>query len=113
MTDRDENIICGVLGGSLLPFKEQERLCALARTPESQLSPTTQCPDGELHVLRCIRCELPATGVSTSSTSAIRHGINCSKVPHESEGYLHAERDDAPYDVDGMMYCGRCHEAIF
>lgn len=154
---------------------------------ESQLSPTTRCPDGELHKLRCIRCELPATGVSTSPsaeplicesaaplhdaflrdmshpprtdcqiegvhlcspaatttlclcghpyhdhdeetaecqafgcdcgcceavTSAIQHGINCSKVPHETEGYLHAERDDAPYDVDGVIYCGRCHVAL-
>ncbi len=31
---------------------------------ESRLTPTTMCPDGEPHVLRCIRCELPAAGLS-------------------------------------------------
>lgn len=29
---------------------------------ESWLTPTTLCPDGEKHVLRCIRCEIPAGG---------------------------------------------------
>jgi len=28
---------------------------------ESKLTPTTMCPDGERHVLRCIRCEIPAS----------------------------------------------------
>lgn len=30
------------------------------REGQSQLTPTTECPDGEKHVLRCIRCEVPA-----------------------------------------------------
>ena len=42
----------------------------------------------------------------------VRHGVDCGKVPHEAEGYLHGAHDDGPYDVDGLTYCGRCHEAI-
>lgn len=42
---------------------------------------------------------------------ALEHGVNCNKVVHVQgrAGYLHAENDDTPYDVDGVMYCGRCH----
>jgi hypothetical protein len=38
----------------------------------------------------------------------------CQKAPHNdpSGGYLHAEDDDKPFDVDGVMYCGRCHVAL-
>jgi hypothetical protein len=40
----------------------------------------------------------------------ITHGISCPKVAHtKGNGYLHDELDDTPYDVDGVMYCGRCH----
>lgn len=39
----------------------------------------------------------------------IKHGVDCVKAPHTGEGYLHAEDDDRPYDVDGCSYCGRCH----
>jgi hypothetical protein len=44
----------------------------------------------------------------------IVHGINCEKKPHFSSrgGYLHSEDDDTPYFVDGVRYCGRCHEAL-
>lgn len=41
-----------------------------------------------------------------------RHGINCPKNPHTREGYLHDIDDDAPYDIDGVKYCGRCHVAM-
>lgn len=37
------------------------------------------------------------------------HGKRCPKVQHVGEGYLHAADDDSPYDVDGVLYCGRCH----
>ena len=38
------------------------------------------------------------------------HGHSCKKEPHTfKRGYLHAEDDDTPYDVDGIKYCGRCH----
>ncbi len=41
------------------------------------------------------------------------HGAGrCAKVPHEGDGYLHREDDDSPYDVDGVLYCGRCHRCI-
>ncbi len=37
------------------------------------------------------------------------HGIECEKVVHIGSGYLHSENDDAPFEVDGAIYCGRCH----
>ena len=37
------------------------------------------------------------------------HGRDCPKVPHSGDGYLHAKEDDRPYEVDGIVYCGRCH----
>lgn len=44
----------------------------------------------------------------------LKHGENCNKFEHDPEGsgYLHDERDDTPYEVDGMSYCGRCHRAL-
>lgn len=38
-----------------------------------------------------------------------QHGIDCPKAQHVGDGYLHAFDDDRPYDVDGVLYCGRCH----
>ena len=45
------------------------------------------------------------------------HGKTCRKVVHGSTGYpvggyLHGDYDDSPYDVDGLKYCGRCHQCI-
>lgn len=41
------------------------------------------------------------------------HGIDhCQKVPHLGVGYMHAEGDNSPYQVDGISYCGRCHFAL-
>lgn len=47
------------------------------------------------------------------------HGINCPKLVHPPNGAprwcrwsLHGADDDTPYDVDGVAYCGRCHEAL-
>lgn len=45
----------------------------------------------------------------TSKTAPQRHGIDCPKVQHIGEGYLHEYDNDSPYDVDGVLYCGRCH----
>jgi hypothetical protein len=42
----------------------------------------------------------------------IRHGIDCRKVPHSRDGMLHGPDDDTPFEVDGLVYCGRCHMAI-
>lgn len=42
----------------------------------------------------------------------IKHGVNCEKVVHRDDGYLHAGDDDSPFDVDGAPYCGRCHRAM-
>lgn len=42
-----------------------------------------------------------------------QHGVDCEKIPHRATGgYLHDPEDDAPYDVDGVSYCGRCHWAL-
>lgn len=39
------------------------------------------------------------------------HGIDCVKIRHDrTGGYLHDRNDDRPYDVEGLMYCGRCHQ---
>jgi hypothetical protein len=40
------------------------------------------------------------------------HGKDCKKAPHVGGGYLHDASDDRPYDVDGVVYCGRCHEYL-
>ena len=40
----------------------------------------------------------------------IKHGISCKKVVHLGGGYLHDADDDSPYEVDMLVYCGRCHE---
>jgi hypothetical protein len=42
------------------------------------------------------------------------HGESCEKAPHENRegGYLHGPEDDSPFDVDGVMYCGRCHQYL-
>lgn len=40
------------------------------------------------------------------------HGTTCHKVPHVGTGHLHDESNDGPYDVDGVNYCGRCHQAL-
>ena len=40
------------------------------------------------------------------------HGIDCVKAPHGGDGYLHGPDDDEPYEVGGVHYCGRCHEAL-
>lgn len=37
--------------------------------------------------------------------------LKCQKIPHVGTGHLHGENSDAPYDVDGWWYCGRCHAA--
>lgn len=82
----------------------------------------------------CLKCgwqslgsslDLPAVvclcgaGVGTWHVSSVRrtigqhfHGINCPKVIHEGDGFLHSPDDDSPYSVDGVIYCGRCHMAL-
>lgn len=45
----------------------------------------------------------------SSDPGAKQIGLKCPKVPHTGTGYLHADDDDRPYDVDGVEYCGRCH----
>ncbi len=42
----------------------------------------------------------------------MQHGVNCPKAEHVGDGYLHDYADDAPFDDDGVKYCGRCHVAL-
>lgn len=39
----------------------------------------------------------------------LQHGRDCPKAWHSGGGYLHDAGFEGPYDVDGVMYCGRCH----
>lgn len=46
-------------------------------------------------------------------TVGVRHGVNCRKAAHTKDsGYSHSEIDDGPCDVDGVSYCGRCHNCL-
>ena len=50
---------------------------------------------------------------TVAGSTRIEHGFNCRKLPHGPQGgYLHDEDYNGPYDVDGVMYCGRCHLAL-
>lgn len=42
----------------------------------------------------------------------VQHGVDCAEAHHEpnTSGYLHQSGDNSPYYVDGVRYCGRCHE---
>ena len=51
----------------------------------------------------------PDTPEDEWGNPTVRHGTNCRKAPHDQPGMLHEESDDRPYEVDGLMYCGRCH----
>jgi len=47
-----------------------------------------------------------------STPAPAHHGVDCEKVPHAGDGYLHSASDDSPYEDDGVLYCGRCHRWI-
>jgi predicted RNA-binding Zn-ribbon protein involved in translation (DUF1610 family) len=40
--------------------------CSLVLTSDERAGMASDCPDGEQHILRCIRCELPATGYESA-----------------------------------------------
>ena len=46
----------------------------------------------------------------------IIHGKTCCKEIHRlgRAGYMHGPEDDSPYyvEINGPMYCGRCHEVL-
>lgn len=79
-------------------------------------------PDGMTYFLTCEcgtaeqvgkargRCE--GCGKEYHLKPLVEHGRTCPKRGHVGDGYLHSEHSDRPYDVDGVMYCGRCHEAL-
>lgn len=53
-----------------------------------------------------------ALRVEQRKAAQAQHGLGCEKTPHTGGGHLHAENDDSPYDVDGCLYCGRCHTVL-
>ena len=38
--------------------------------------------------------------------------MTCPKMPHTRGGEMHGPDDDRPYEVDGLLYCGRCHYSV-
>lgn len=54
----------------------------------------------------------PQVPMDNPGPLVVKHGINCQKKPHLKSGMLHSKDDDGPYDVDGCLYCGRCHKAL-
>ncbi len=66
--------------------------------------------DGSVRMLTVAPpCESPEVG---ASPEVMIHGFDCKKVWHTGNGHLHREDDDSPYDVDGVLYCGRCHHFL-
>lgn len=53
-----------------------------------------------------------AAGIGDPLGPSVIHGKTCEKVHHVWSGWVHAPDDDGPYDVDGVSYCGRCHEVL-
>ena len=49
---------------------------------------------------------------AAKSSDPLYHGVTCEKRFHVGGEYLHGSSDDTPYNVDGVTYCGRCHQAI-
>lgn len=49
---------------------------------------------------------------NTLASTLSAHGVDCEKVRHVGGGYLHSLTDDSPYEVDGIVYCGRCHKYL-
>ena len=54
----------------------------------------------------------PFTWLRDRLNALVTHGKTCRKAKHIGAGYLHGEDHDGPYDVDGMLYCGRCHHYL-
>lgn len=73
--------------------------------------------EAECERIRKVALELASEEEWHQRTSALAQAadagdLTCKKVPHiQKGGYLHAANDDSPFDVDGVMYCGRCHSA--
>lgn len=71
----------------------------------------SSAPKDSIFWLREIAYQLALQNERQNTT--IRHGVNCHKVIHGTlPGFMHDASDDLSYDVDGIIYCGRCHEAL-
>jgi len=77
----------------------------IART-SSRAIMCRSCADLRADLEKCIE-------ILSLALSQKEDHTNCAKIAHtETQGYLHAEDDDGPYNVDGCLYCGRCHRAL-
>ena len=57
--------------------------------------------------------ELEVAAQQRAMSKSPNRGVGkCQKVEHGliENGYLHGRDDDGPYTVDGINYCGRCHQ---
>lgn len=83
-----------------------DEMLAECKMDECALCGSIVCPHGEplhFHHDGCPAC-------SFDEPRAKLHGVDCEKVPHTAPGgYLHLATDDGAYEVDGLIYCGRCH----
>lgn len=86
---RDIKQLCDDLGNPRLPKQES----------------------GEHNALEDARWNKQAYDYLTANLD-IKHGKTCNKKPHTLTGYLHDAEDDSPYYVDGVSYCGRCHQYL-
>lgn len=56
---------------------------------------------------------LAALDAARETPPVVHHGADCREALHHPVGgYLHSAGDDSAYDVDGVKYCGRCHQIL-
>jgi len=66
----------------------------------------------EKKVIPALAYEFAAIRAESAPAQPV-HGVNCLKVDHAvGISYGHAPDDDGTYDIDGVLYCGRCHAWI-
>lgn len=61
-----------------------------------------------------VALEKPLGELSPSSSlqsAVFEHGKDCRKSKHDprAKGYMHGAKEDTPYDVGGLLKCGRCY----
>lgn len=83
---------------------EDDLLEAVSAAAKRQTAPT---PDRAVDLMADL--EQSVAAAKEARTRRLQPTLSCPKAPHTGTGYLHAEDDDRPYDIDGVTYCGRCH----
>lgn len=75
---------------------------ALATLPAGEVEICVEDESGPPEYERCIRIRMVVAW-----TPCVPMALQCKKVLHVGTGHLHGATDDSPYDVDGLLYCGR------